>query len=260
MLGDTFPSLCEIMERLLAPDGCPWDREQTFESLKAYLLEEAHELIEAIDSGDPERHREELGDVLFQVVFQAALARGQKGFDVDGVIASVREKLVRRHPHVFAGTRVKDAQQQVKVWERIKGDERAARGEPRRVLEGVPRGLPALQRAWRLGEKAAAAGFDWRDAAHVLDKVEEELGEVRAAIAHGDSDEAGREIGDLLFAVAQLARRVGVEPEDRLRAAVAKFVRRFEWIEDRLAKRGRTPRESSMAEMDALWDEAKLAE
>ncbi len=257
MAGESFPSLVDVLEKLLAPDGCPWDREQTFQSLKAYLLEEAHELIEAIDGGDADHHREELGDVLFQVIFQAALARREKGFGIDDVIASLRDKLVRRHPHVFAGAQVESAKAQVAVWEKIKSEERAAKGEKRRALRGVPVSLPALQRAWRLGEKASVVGFDWASVRDVMAKVREELAEVDEALARGDGAAAGREIGDLLFAVAQLARLVGVEPEDRLRATIAEFTRRFEFVEDRLASLGRTTRESTQDEMEALWQEAK---
>ena len=214
--GESFPSLVAVMERLLAPDGCPWDREQTFESLKSYLLEEAHEVIEAIDSGDANHHREELGDLLFQVVFQAELARSQGRFEVDEVVAAIREKLVRRHPHIFGDAKVSDAAEQVRVWERIKAEERAAKGERAGALCGVPRGLPALQRAWRLGEKAGAVGFDWTTPDAVLDKVREELFEL--ADAH-DRAESVREMGDLLFALAQLSRHLGFDPEDALRLA-----------------------------------------
>lgn len=246
------------MERLLSPNGCPWDREQTFDTLKAYVLEETHELLEAIDSGSPEKHREELGDVLLQVIFQCALAKQQnRGFDIDDVIAAIRDKLIRRHPHVFGDAEIRDATQQLKQWEKMKAAERSARGERRRVLDGVPPALPALQRAWRLGERAGAAGFDWPSHNEVLEKVREELDEVVEAIAEGDREHAGHEIGDLLFAIAQLARHLRVEPEDRLRNAVNKFARRFAYVEDQLLTRGRTPRESTMEEMETLWAEAK---
>ena len=252
--GDSFPSLVEVMERLLAPDGCPWDREQTFESLKSYLLEEAHEVIEAIDSGDAAHHREELGDLLFQVVFQSALARAQRGFDVDDVVASIRDKLVRRHPHIFGDARVEDAAEQVRVWEKIKAEERAEKGQRGGALDGVPRALPALQRAWRLGEKAGAVGFDWTSPDAVLDKVREEMFELADA---RDRDASIHEMGDVLFALAQLSRHLGFDPEDALRHANERFRRRFEHVEDRLRAEGSAPARAGMERMEALWQEAK---
>ena len=255
--GDSFSSLVAVMERLLAPDGCPWDRGQTFESLKSYLLEEAHEVIEAIDSGDAKHHREELGDLLFQVVFQAELARSQSRFDVDEVVTAIREKLVRRHPHIFGDAKVDGAAEQVRVWERIKAEERAAKGERAGALDGVPRTLPALQRAWRLGEKAGAVGFDWTSPDAVLDKVREELLELTDAQGH---EESVREMGDLLFALAQLSRHLGFDPEDALRQANDRFRGRFEHIEDRLREEGSAPARAGMERMEALWQEAKAKE
>jgi MazG family protein len=255
--GDSFSSLVEVMERLLGPDGCPWDREQSFASLKSYLLEEAHEVLEAIDAGDAPHHREELGDLLFQVVFQAALARTQRGFDVDDVVASIRDKLIRRHPHIFGDVRIGSAAEQVRVWEKIKAEERAEKGERGGALDGVPRALPALQRAWRLGEKAGAVGFDWTSADAVLDKVREELFELNDA---RDRSESIREMGDLLFALSQLARHLGFDPEDALRLANARFCKRFEHVEDRLRGQGTSPREAGLERMEALWQEAKALE
>lgn len=259
MPGHTLPSLVDVMERLLAPDGCPWDREQTLKSLEPYLIEEAHEVIEAIDGGDPARHREELGDLLFQVVFQSALATRQEGFDIDAVIGTIREKLVRRHPHIFGDVQVQDAREQVKVWERVKAEERAEQGQTRRALAGVPRALPSLQRAWRLGEKAGAVGFDWRDAPHVLEKVREEIAEMEQALAAGDRAAIASEIGDVCFSLAQLARHLGFDPETALRETNDRFVRRFQYIEDRLAERGRTTADATADEMEDLWKQAKQA-
>jgi nucleoside triphosphate diphosphatase len=254
--GDTFPSLVAVMERLLGPDGCPWDREQTFDSLKSYLLEEAHEVIEAIDSGDARHHLEELGDLLFQVVFQAELARAKERFEVDEVIAAIRDKLVRRHPHIFGDAQVDDAAEQVRVWERIKAAERAEKGQRAGALDGVPRALPALQRAWRLGEKAGAVGFDWAAAGPVMDKVREELAELQEA---PDRAATAREMGDLLFALAQLSRHLGFDPEDALRRANDRFRERFEYVEDRLREDGSAPARAGMERMEALWQAAKAA-
>jgi len=244
------------MERLLGPDGCPWDREQTFESLKSYLLEEAHEVIEAIDSGDRQHHVEELGDLLFQVVFQAELGRTQERFAIDEVIGAIRDKLVRRHPHIFGDAKVKDAAEQVRVWEKIKAAERAGKGQRGGALEGVPRGLPALQRAWRLGEKAGAVGFDWTSSHAVLEKVREELGELVNAKSPED---VKSEMGDLLFALAQLSRHLGFDPEDALRRANDKFRARFEYIEQRLRAEGSAPAQAGMDRLEALWQEAKFS-
>jgi len=256
--GDSFPSLVSVMERLLGPDGCPWDREQTFETLKSYLLEEAHEVIEAIDSNDIKHHKEELGDLLFQVVFQAELARTQGRFEVDDVILAIRDKLVRRHPHVFGDRKVTDAAEQLRVWERIKAAERADRGQRDGALEGVPVTLPALQRAWRLGEKAGAVRFDWPGADAVMDKVREELRELTEVM--GDREAAAREMGDLLFALAQLSRHLGFDPEDVLRRANERFKRRFEHVEDQLRRQGTTPAAAGPDRMEELWQEAKAAE
>jgi MazG family protein len=253
--GHAFADLVEVMRRLLAPDGCPWDREQTLASLRPYLLEETYELLEALDAVpvDPTHHREELGDVLFQVVFQAALQQRDGAFDIDDVARGIADKLVRRHPHVFADARVKDAAEVLDVWHAQKQKEKARR----RTLEGVPRALPALALAQKLTERASHVGFDWPDATGPRAKIDEELREADLALAAGDHDAAAGEIGDLLFAVVNLARKVGVDAEAALRGTVARFESRFAHVEDRLAERGKTPRESTLEEMDDLWNEAK---
>jgi len=265
--------LLRIMDKLRDPGGCPWDREQSLRTLTPYLLEEAHEVIEAIEAGDAQHHKEELGDLLFQVVFQARIAREEGKFDFAQVCDSISDKLTRRHPHVFGDVSVSGSREVVKNWERIKADERTAKGDaPRSAIGGVPTGLPALVRAERLTEKASAVGFDWPDVQGVLGKVREEIGELeeavarRAAAAPQDEDahrlhgHVEQELGDLLFALANLGRFLKVHPEEALRGSVRRFESRFHHVEERLREEGRTPREATLAEMDRYWDEAKRRE
>ena len=250
--------LLEIMDRLRDPGGCPWDREQTLRSLTPYLLEEAHEVIEAIEAGDAAHHREELGDLLFQVVFQARIAREEGKFDFADVCDGISEKLMRRHPHVFGDVSVSGSREVVKNWERIKAEERKEKGlSERSAIGGVPVSLPALVRAERLTEKAGAVGFDWPDARSVLAKVREELAELSEAMDGGVPERIEAELGDLLFAVANLGRWVKAHPEEALRGTLRRFESRFHFIEEKLRERGRSPRESNLPEMDALWNEAK---
>ena len=252
--------LLGIMDKLRDPGGCPWDREQTLRTLTPYLLEEAHEVIEAIEAGDAAHHKEELGDLLFQVVFQARIAREEGKFDFAGVCDAIGEKLTRRHPHVFGEVTVSGSREVVKNWEKIKADERKEKGQaPRSAIGGVPVSLPALVRGERMTEKAGAVGFDWPDAASVLAKVREELAELEEAMASGQREKIEHELGDLLFAAANLGRWVKVHPEEALRGTLRRFEARFHYVEDRLRERGRSPRESDLAEMDALWNEAKKA-
>ena len=252
--------LLGIMDKLRDPGGCPWDREQTLRTLTPYLLEEAHEVIEAIEAGDAAHHKEELGDLLFQVVFQARIAREEGKFDFAGVCDAIADKLTRRHPHVFGEVTVSGSREVVKNWERIKADERKEKGQaPRSAIGGVPVSLPALVRGERMTEKASAVGFDWPDAASVLAKVREELAELEEAMAAGEREKIEHELGDLLFAAANLGRWVKVHPEEALRGTLRRFEARFHYIEERLRERGRSPRESDLAEMDALWNEAKKA-
>jgi len=253
--------LLDIMDKLRDPGGCPWDREQTLRTLTPYLLEEAHEVIEAIEAGDPAHHREELGDLLFQVVFQARIAREEGKFDFADVAATIADKLTRRHPHVFGDLTVSGSREVVKNWERIKADERKEKGlDERSAVGGVPVGLPALVRAERLTEKAGAVGFDWPDAKSVLAKVREELNELEEAMAAGQRESIENELGDLLFALANLGRWLKVHPEEALRGALRRFENRFHHIEARLREKGSAPRSSSLAEMDLLWNEAKARE
>ena len=250
-----------IMAQLRAPvGGCPWDVEQTFETIAPYTLEEAYEVADAIERGDMDDLKSELGDLLFQVVFHARMAEEQGLFVFDDVATAIADKLERRHPHVFGDEAAKaNGVAQKARWEDIKAAERKARAQ-HGVLDDVPVGLPALARAAKLTRRAARVGFDWPSTAAVLDKLDEEVGELKAEIVAGDLEKAREELGDLLFVMANLARKLGVEPEDALRGANAKFVRRFAFIEAELAKDGRTPEQSDLAEMDGLWDAAKAAE
>ena len=252
--GADLQPLLDLVERLRAPDGCPWDREQGLGEVRAYLLEEAHELADAIDGADWGRIEGELGDLLFQAAFIGRLAAEAGAFELAAAIDGVRRKMVGRHPHVFGGAELADAAAVRAAWERRKLQE-----EPRRasLLAGLPASLPALLAAYRLTQKAAGVGFDWPAAAAVLDKVEEEIGELRRAIASGTTPAVREEVGDLLFTVANLARQLDVDPEAALAAANRKFRRRFERVEQGLAARGRRLGEATLAEMDALWEEAK---
>lgn len=264
--GESLPRLVEIMQRLLAPDGCPWDREQSFATLRRYVLEEACEVIDAIDGGDRRELCAELGDLMLQVVFQAELARAEGAFGPDDVVAAICDKLVRRHPHVFADASVDNVDEVLQNWERIKAAERAGSSKGRGVLSGVARSLPALTRAQRVGEKVARVGFDWPDARGSRAKVEEELGELDQAIASGDKDRAEAELGDVLFALVNLARHAGVDAEGALRRTIDKFTRRFDHVEARVAERhGGWPATASddrltLEELDGYWEEAKRAE
>lgn len=269
--GSSFPRLVEVMARLLAPDGCPWDREQTLDTLRPFLVEETYEVLDALERQDVAGHREELGDLLMQVVFHAALRQAEGAFTIDDVVGAIVDKLVRRHPHVFGPPGASDARTSAQVltqWEQIKAaekaPEKAADGAdvPRRTLAGVPLGLPALARAQKLGSKAGRVGFDWGGWPGSLEKVREEVGEIEevARAATLDAAAARHEIGDLLFAVVNLARKLDVDAETALTEACGRFSRRFAFIEDRLRERGKTPVESNLEEMDALWNAAKAAQ
>jgi tetrapyrrole methylase family protein/MazG family protein/ATP diphosphatase len=252
--------LLEVMARLRDPErGCPWDVEQTFATIAPYTVEEAYEVADAIERGDLRDLKEELGDLLFQVVFHSRIAEEDQAFAFDDVVEAVTDKLIRRHPHVFADAGFRTAEQQTVAWEVIKAEERAGK-QKTGVLDDVPPGLPALTRAVKLTRRAARVGFDWPSTREVFDKLREETAELEVEIEAGDYEKAREELGDFLFVVANLARKLDIEPEDALRAANAKFVRRFNYIEARLAEDGRTPDQSDLAEMDALWDEAKARE
>jgi nucleoside triphosphate diphosphatase len=256
--------LLEIMAALRTPgSGCPWDLEQNFATIAPYTLEEAYEVADAILRNDLADLRDELGDLLLQVVFHARMAQEQAAFDFGDVVQAITEKLVRRHPHVFGDAGKLTPEAVEGLWDRIKAQERAERVRPQvadGALAGVPATLPALMRALKLQAKASKVGFDWNDPLAVLEKIREEADEIEAEIVAGDRIKAGQEVGDLLFAVVNLARHVGADPEAVLRATNLKFEQRFAAIEHTLAQRGKSPQEASLAEMDALWDEAKAAE
>jgi len=256
--GETLPNLVGIMQQLLAPDGCPWDRDQTLETLRPYVIEEAHEVVDAIDSGKPELLREELGDLLFQIVFQAELARAAGWFGIDDVIAAIADKMVRRHPWVFGDEKGEkgDAATALGRWEAQKAKEKQARG----ALGGVPVALPALLRALRVGEKAAAVGYDWKDSEGARAKVDEELSELDAAMEAGDPAEMEKELGDLLFAIASLARKRGLDPESALRGTLNRFSARFRHAELAAQADGKMLRDLDEDALDALWEAAKRAE
>jgi MazG family protein len=257
-IGEAFEELVRVMHRLRGPGGCPWDREQTHDSIKPYLIEEAYEVVEAIDARDDSELCGELGDLLLQIVFHAEMAGEQGRFSVTDVIRAITEKMVRRHPHVFADTRVSGAGEVVRNWSRIKAGERRTAADSS-ALAGVPRAMPALLRAQRLGEKAGHAGFDWREASGVLAKLSEELDELRTAMANGDPARVEAELGDLLYAATSLARHVRLSAEDALTRAADRFSRRFRFMEDALAAHGRDIHSATAEELDALWEEAKRA-
>jgi MazG family protein len=261
----SFEDLITLMARLRAPDGCPWDREQTFATLAPMLIEEAYEAIEAAEAEDWPALRDELGDLLFQIVFYGQVARDLGHFDIQASIARVHEKMVRRHPHIFGEEKVNSVADVLVNWEAIKAAERQAEGKAEKktsLLDGVSHKLPALLEAYQLTTKAARVGFDWRDAAQVFEKIEEETHELRVEIERGERDEKALadEVGDLLFVVTNLARKLNLEPEMALKAANRKFRRRFGFIEQQLTEQGRSCAEASLAEMDALWNEAKRQE
>lgn len=251
-----FDRLVEMMARLRAPDGCPWDRAQTHESIRRYVIEEAYEVAEAIDRGEPRELRAELGDLLLQVLFHSQIASEEGRFDVEAVCRDLAEKLERRHPHVFGSARADTAEEVGRAWERIKATERGPGGS---ALDGVPRTLPALQRAERLGEKAARAGLDWKTPEAVLEKIDEERSELGEALASGDRRQAERELGDLLFAAASLARKLDIEPERALASALDRFGARFRHLEATARRRGETLGDLDPDELDRRWAAAKGA-
>jgi len=270
--GEWFEKLVAVQKRLRAPQGCPWDREQTHATLRPYLIEEAYEVIDALDSGDDAKFAEEMGDLLLQVVFHSEIAREQERFSVADVLREIHDKMVRRHPHVFGKVRAKNSAEVLQNWERIKATERLdkdtssengaskPRQKPASLLDGVSRGLPAMLEGLQLTRKAARAGFDWHDADGIFEKLREEMAEVRHALAEKDSKKAEEELGDLLFAVVNLARFVQVDPEIALKKANGKFQRRFMEMEKSALQSERTfdglPREDK----ESLWNAVKHGE
>jgi MazG family protein len=268
--GRLFEQLVALQERLRAPNGCPWDREQTHQTLRPFLIEEAYEVLDALDSGDAHKFAAELGDLLLQIVFHAELAGEAGQFDIGDVIRAVHTKMVRRHPHVFGTAKAGSAAQVLKNWEQLKAEERAAGSRSggkkqafHSILEGVPRGLPALLEGYQLTRRASNIGFDWESAEGILEKIREESDEVRGALAEARSKGAETqlpveaEIGDLFFSVVNLARFAGVDPERALKRANEKFSRRFQWMERETEERGRRLADVPRAEMEELWNESK---
>jgi MazG family protein len=259
MSGASFERLIEIMARLRAPGGCPWDRKQTLESLRPYLVEETYEALDAIDRTAWDHLAQALGDGLPPVDRQAEIAREAGLFDINDVVRSITEKLIRRHPHVFGEDAVGTADQVVERWEEIKAQEKAAKGQQKAagLLESVPRNQPALLEAFEVGKKAAKTGFDWERLEDLKKKLDEEMREIAAALESGNADDLEDEVGDLLFMATNIARYLKVHPEIALRRANVKFRRRFAHIERSLAAQGRTLEQTSLDEMEALWQEAK---
>ena len=249
--------LVEIMDRLREPGGCPWDHEQSYRTLRGYLLEECHEVAEALDREDAPGLCEELGDLLFQIVFLSRIAKEEGRFTIDDVIREISEKMVRRHPHVFGSESARDAEEVLVNWERIKREEKGERGATTSLLDGVPLALPGLLRSQRLGDRAARVGFDWEEPRQVLGKVREELDELSRAIEADDTDSAEEELGDLLFAVAMLGRKLQVDAEGALGRSNVKFYRRFNFIERELERRGVKTDEAGIELMEQLWRQAK---
>jgi tetrapyrrole methylase family protein/MazG family protein len=257
-----FEAFVALIARLRGPGGCPWDREQTHQSLKPMTIEEAYEVLEAIDEGDDRELAGELGDLLLQVVFHAQIAADEGRFDVHEVIRSVTDKMVRRHPRVFGGESASTSGEVLRNWEALKEAEQKAAGatpEGSSMLDSVSRGLPAVLEAYQMATKASRVGFDWPDAPAVLAKLDEEVAELREAVG-GEPGAIESEMGDVLFAAVNVARLLNVDPESALKAANRKFRRRFRHVEERLRERGRRPAESTLPEMEELWTEAKARE
>jgi MazG family protein len=258
MTRRSFDDLVKLMTTLRGPNGCPWDREQTLPTLKPFIIEEAYETVDAIDNDDRRALAEELGDLLLQAVFVAEVTREEGSFDIYDAITAIHDKLVRRHPHVFADVEAGDAEQVLVNWEKLKNEER--KSENKSILAGVPQSLPALLKASRLTEKAARVGFDWRRTEDVFDKLEEELGELREAVGSGDASRIHDELGDLLFTIANIARKMNVNAEEALQSTNRKFTSRFQSMERAVRETSRNLDELTLEEMDTLWDAAKAAE
>ncbi len=252
--GDELEKLLRLMARLRAPDGCPWDREQTLGSLRPFILEEAYELVEAINGGEMTAIREELGDLLLEVVFVNQIAAEEKLFGMDEVIRGIHDKLVRRHPHVFETERLSSAGKALERWEEIKEREKEKKDS---VLDGVPRSLAALARAQKISSRAAKAGFDWQSAREVKAKLDEELEELEGAVASGSPAAVEEEMGDILFALVNLARHLDVDAEVALSSAIEKFSERFRHLESALKAQDRSVSDADMTELDRLWEIAK---
>ena len=258
-MSEPINELRDILRKLRAPGGCPWDQKQTLDTLKPNLIEESYELIDAIEAKDYAKIREELGDVLLQVVCQSQICEEEQQFDLNDVIREVSDKLIRRHPHVFGDVDAKDADQVLKNWDAIKRREKGE-DKPSSILEGVPRHLPALQKAHQVQKRAARAGFDWPELNGVVDKLEEEIEEVKEAIAEQDEAKIIEEMGDMLFSAVNLSRFLGHNPEEVLNQNIAKFTRRFQALEDRVHDSGKQFEDLTLDEMESLWQKVKSEE
>lgn len=248
-----FKDLLELARHLRSPEGCPWDREQSLRTLKSFIVEEAYEVVEAIESGDTDNIVEELGDLLYQIIFASQISSEENKFNINNVINGLHAKLVRRHPHVFGEQKADDAEEALRRWnsEKLKEDNR------NKSILDIPRGMPALLRAQRVGEKASAVGFDWNNINDVIEKLEEELRELKAEISYGNEDDIEKEWGDLIFSVVNLARHLDIDSETSAHKAINKFINRFSKIETRAAELGKNISELSLKEMDNLWNDVK---
>lgn len=256
--GEAFQRLVDIMQRLRGPGGCPWDHEQTIQSLRGFVLEETYEVLDAIDNEDHRTLRGEIGDLIFEGVFLAQIEADEGRFTVTDSLRDIADKLVRRHPHVFAATEGVDTPGKVvEQWEQIKAREQTDAGKTRGLLSGVPKSMPALLRAHEIGTRVAAVGFDWARTADVVDKIEEEVRELRDAVAHEGVARTEEEMGDLLFSIANLARKLGIEPESALRKANDKFTKRFTAVEATFEQRGQSVHDATLDEMERVWAEVK---
>jgi len=256
----SFSRIVEIIARLKAPDGCLWDRQQKKADVGKYLMEEAYEVIDAIDDGSPDALKEELGDVLFQILFLAALSDEKGEFDISDVVDTISEKMIRRHPHVFGETKVRNVEEILSNWKEIKIGEGKKEIKDGSLLRGIPRSMPPLMTAHKVTGRASKEGFDWKDTDGVMEKIDEELGELREAISGGKKDRIENEIGDMFLSLVNLCRFTEIDPENALRSSLKKFAARFSFIEESLKKSGKSPRDASLEEMDNLWNMAKGTE
>ena len=254
---EEYKNLREVMQTLLSPEGCLWDREQTHSSLKHYLIEETYEFLEAIDENNPAKMEEELGDLLFHIMFHAAIAEKNNTFSLASVTAVINKKMIRRHPHVFSNTTVNSVDDVWINWDKIKREEKKEKDEEGSLLKNIPKNLPALLRAEKLQKRAARVGFDWANVAGVWEKIHEEIEEIKTSIKENNPDAIKEEIGDALFSLVNLARKFDIDPEEALQLSSNKFMSRFTYIEEALQKEGRSLKDSSLDEMDSLWKEAK---
>ncbi len=255
-MDNTFSQLVDLMAQLRGPDGCPWDRKQTPESLKPFLIEECYEVIDAIEEGSPDKVRDELGDLLFQIVFHARIAEEQGQFTIQDVITAIHEKMTRRHPHVFGDEKLSTDKEVLANWEEIKKKEKGHE-DRKSILEGVPKELPSLLRAHRLQERAARVGFDWNHLNEALPKLDEEIAEFKESLKTEDAAKIEEELGDVFFTLVNVSRFLGVNPEEALRKTIGKFIHRFRYIEEQAADAGRSLKDMTLDEMEELWQEAK---